>query len=100
MGEPVDIGIEKLMETLRERGQPDGLSLEERRQRMEDIGDRFPAPETAMVEALEAKQEKLEGKAAPKTEAPKSGGAAGGGGDDVRSRVAAMMAKRKAEKEG
>jgi len=44
-------------------------------------------------------QEKLEGKAAPaKAEAAPAAG--GGGGDDVRSRVAAMMAKRKAEKEG
>jgi len=53
MGEAVDIGIEKLMDVLRERGTPEGLSLEERRQRMEDIGDRFPAPETATVEPLE-----------------------------------------------
>lgn len=53
MAEAVDIGIEKLMETLRERGQPDGLSLEERRARMEEIGERFPAPADAAVEAVE-----------------------------------------------
>jgi NADH-quinone oxidoreductase subunit I len=43
-------------------------------------------------------QSKLEGKAAPAKPAPAA--SSGGGGDDVRSRVAAMMAKRKAEKEG
>lgn len=53
MTEALDIGIDKLMEVLRERGLPDGLSLEERRARMEDIGDRFPAPESAKVEAVE-----------------------------------------------
>ncbi len=53
MAEAVDIGIEKLMETLRERGQPDGLSLEERRARMEELGERFPAPAEAAVGAVE-----------------------------------------------
>lgn len=49
----VDIGIDKLMETLRERGTPEGLSLEERRARMEEIGDRFVVPPEAVVEAAE-----------------------------------------------
>lgn len=49
----VDIGIDKLMDTLRERGTPEGLSLEERRARMEEIGDRFPAPDSAAVEPVE-----------------------------------------------
>lgn len=53
MTAPVDIGIDKLMESLRERGHPDGLTLEERRARMEEIGDRFPAPENAVIEPLE-----------------------------------------------
>ena len=52
MTAPTDIGIDKLMEVLRERGLPDGLTLAERRQRMEDIGDRFPAPAEATVEPL------------------------------------------------
>jgi formate hydrogenlyase subunit 6/NADH:ubiquinone oxidoreductase subunit I len=41
-------------------------------------------------------QSKLEGKTKPKAPAAKP---AGGGGDDLRSRVAALMAKKKAEKE-
>lgn len=49
MPEIIDIGIEKLMQTLRERGLPDGLSLDERRARMEDIGTRFPAPQRASI---------------------------------------------------
>lgn len=49
MPEIIDIGIEKLMQTLRERGLPDGLSLDERRARMEDIGTRFPAPQHASI---------------------------------------------------
>ena len=53
MNAPVDIGIEKLMVNLRERGHPDGLTLAERRARMEEIGDRFPAPATATIEPLE-----------------------------------------------
>ena len=40
-------------------------------------------------------QEKLEGKAKPKAAAPAAGGDAGGGGD-IKSRVAAMLAKKKA----
>lgn len=51
--EPIDIGIDKLMQTLRERGTPEGLSLAERRARMEEIGDRFPAPPEATVEPVE-----------------------------------------------
>ena len=47
---PTDIGIAKLMEVLRERGTPEGLTLAERRARMDDIGDRFPAPSEAVVE--------------------------------------------------
>lgn len=50
---PTDIGIEKLIEALRERGTPEGLTLEERRARMDDIGDRFPAPDDAVVEPVE-----------------------------------------------
>lgn len=53
MAEANDIGIDKLMELLRERGTPEGLSLEERRARMEEIGDKFPVPESAVVEAVE-----------------------------------------------
>lgn len=53
MTEAIDIGIDKLMEILRERGLPDGLSLEERRARMEEIGDRFPVAAAATVEAIE-----------------------------------------------
>jgi len=49
MSELIDIGINKLMEVLRERGLPTGLSLAERRARMEDIGERFPAPANAKV---------------------------------------------------
>lgn len=52
MTEAIDIGIDKLMETLRERGLPDGLTLEERRARMEEIGERFPAPAAAKVEPV------------------------------------------------
>lgn len=48
-----DIGIEKLIEALRERGTSEGLSLEERRVRMDDIGDRFPVSAAAIVEAVE-----------------------------------------------
>lgn len=53
MNAPVDIGIDKLMETLRERGHPDGLTLAERRARLEEMGEKFPAPDTATVETLE-----------------------------------------------
>lgn len=48
-----DIGIDKLMDTLRERGTPEGLSLEERRARMDDIGDRFPVSAEALVDVVE-----------------------------------------------
>ena len=50
---PTDIGIVKLMEVLRERGTPEGLTLAEHRARMDDIGDRFPAPSEAIVEPIE-----------------------------------------------
>jgi len=53
MAEAIDIGIEKLIATLRERGAPDGLSVEERRARMEEMGDRFPVPAAATVEAVQ-----------------------------------------------
>lgn len=57
---PTDIGIAKLMEVLRERGTPEGLTLEERRARMEDIGDRFPTPSEAIVEPVEVAGRKAE----------------------------------------
>ncbi len=53
MPEATDIGIDKLMDVLRERGMPEGLSLTERRARLEEIGDRFPAPATAAIEVVE-----------------------------------------------
>ncbi len=62
---PTDIGIEKLIEVLRERGTPEGLSLEERRARMDDIGDRFPAPADAVIESIEIAGCKAEWVSAP-----------------------------------
>jgi monoterpene epsilon-lactone hydrolase len=68
MPEIIDIGIEKLMQTLRERGLPDGLSLDERRARMEDIGTRFPAPQRASINPVKIAERPAEWVCDPDTD--------------------------------
>jgi len=68
MPEIIDIGIEKLMQTLRERGLPDGLSLDERRARMEDIGTRFPAPQSASINPVKIAERPAEWVCDPDTD--------------------------------
>ncbi|MFZ8898647.1 MAG: alpha/beta hydrolase [Alphaproteobacteria bacterium] len=68
MPEVIDIGIEKLMQTLRERGLPDGLSLDERRARMEDIGTRFPAPQSASINPVKIAERPAEWVCDPDTD--------------------------------
>ena len=68
MPEVIDIGIEKLMQTLRERGLPDGLSLDERRARMEDIGTRFPAPQRASINPVKIAERPAEWVCDPDTD--------------------------------
>lgn len=68
MPEIIDIGIEKLMQTLRERGLPDGLSLDERRARMEDIGTRFPAPQQASINPVKIAERPAEWVCDPDTD--------------------------------
>jgi monoterpene epsilon-lactone hydrolase len=68
MPEIIDIGIEKLMQTLQERGLPDGLSLDERRARMEDIGTRFPAPQRASINPVKIAERPAEWVCDPDTD--------------------------------